>query len=177
MDSRAVAVGECGLDFDRNFSPPQVQEQWFEGSVETCLRASDAAVPSLSGRLSRASCVSCPAMRPRARLCIVLRGRQASLKAYLEAGYYIGITGWICDPRRGRSLQELVRLIPLDRLMLETDAPFLPPWDVAGLKRNQPAWLPHIARRVAACLDVTEPDLVAATTRTAASFFLGEGRC
>ena len=166
-DARAVAVGECGLDFDRNFSPPQVQEQWFEAQVALACELrmplflhERAAFDSFMRIMSRYS--------PTRSVVHCFTGTAREL----EAGYYIGITGWICDPRRGKLLQELVRRIPLDRLMLETDAPFLPPRDLTRLKRNEPAWLPHIARKVAACLDIAESDLVAATTRTAAGFFL-----
>lgn len=55
-------------------------------------------------------------------------GTGAELRAYVEQGWYIGITGWVCDEKRGKELQKIVSSIPLDRLMIETDAPFLAPW-------------------------------------------------
>ena len=71
---------------------------------------------------------------------------------YLELDCYIGITGWICDERRGQELQQLVKLIPADRLLLETDAPYLLPRDLDPRPRsriNEPAYLPHILASVA----------------------------
>ena len=73
----------------------------------------------------------------------------------LEAGYYIGITGWVCDQRRGEALRGLVPLIPLDRLLIETDAPFLRPHNAPPAdnsqhrKRNEPALLPFVVRQLA----------------------------
>jgi TatD DNase family protein len=105
-------------------------------------------------------------------------GTRQELTVYLEAGWHIGITGWICDERRGKHLRELVRLIPLDRLMLETDAPFLTPRDLkekpAG-GRNEPALLPHILHTVAQCLGKSAEEVAQATTATATSFFSIEG--
>ena len=87
-----------------------------------------------------------------------------SLKSYLDEGLYIGITGWICDERRGQELQELVKYIPADRLLLETDAPYLIPRDLKPKpksRRNEPQYLPHIARKVANCCGITEDKLIA----------------
>ena len=74
-------------------------------------------------------------------------GEAEELKAYLNLGLYVGITGWICDERRGKHLLELVKQIPKDRLLLETDAPYLTPRDLRPqpkARRNEPAFLPHI---------------------------------
>jgi len=96
------------------------------------------------------------------------------LKAYLNMGFYIGITGWICDERRGKHLRDLVRIIPLDRLMIETDAPFLTPRDLKEKPadgRNEPAFLPHILQAVARCTGKTVEEVAKATTETAVEFF------
>ena len=101
-------------------------------------------------------------------------GSDEALDAYLGLGLYIGITGWICDERRGRHLRSLVRRIPLDRLMLETDAPFLTPRDLRPQPRdgrNEPAFLPHIAATVAECLGRSLEEVARATTATARAFF------
>jgi TatD DNase family protein len=71
---------------------------------------------------------------------------------YLDLDCYIGITGWICDERRGVELQKLVRLIPADRLLLESDAPYLLPRNLdpkPSSRINEPAYLPHILANVA----------------------------
>jgi TatD DNase family protein len=89
-------------------------------------------------------------------------------------GLYIGITGWICDERRGTHLRDLVQRIPLDQLMLETDAPFLTPRDMRPKPkdgRNEPAFLPHILRVVAKAAGKSPEEVAAATTETAQSFF------
>jgi len=88
---------------------------------------------------------------------------------------HIGVTGWICDERRGQSLQQAVKQIPLDRIMLETDAPYLLPRDLKTKphkkNRNEPCFLPHIASAVANYMKVEEAQLIAAATDNSQSFF------
>jgi len=101
-------------------------------------------------------------------------GEKDELHAYLDLGLYIGITGWICDERRGRHLLELVRDIPPDRLLLETDSPYLTPRDLnpqPRARRNEPAFLPHIARAVAGALGRPLEEVALETTRNASLFF------
>jgi len=101
-------------------------------------------------------------------------GTRAELKACLDMGLHIGITGWICDERRGTHLRELVREIPLDRLMIETDAPFLVPRTMPTKPkdgRNEPAFLPYVLQAVADCLGKPVPAVAEATTKTAREFF------
>ena len=93
---------------------------------------------------------------------------------YLDMGLHLGITGWICDERRGTHLRELVREIPLDRLMIETDAPFLVPRTMPTKPkdgRNEPAFLPYVLQAVADCLGKPVPAVAEATTKTAREFF------
>ena len=101
-------------------------------------------------------------------------GSGEELEHYLSLGCYIGITGWINDERRGKHLRELVKLIPRDRLLLETDAPFLLPRDLpikAKNKRNEPRFLPHIAETVARCLEKDPAKLAKETTENTKRFF------
>ena len=93
-------------------------------------------------------------------------GGPAELQRYLELGLHIGITGWICDERRGAELREAVGAIPMNRLLLETDAPYLLPRDIKtkpAARRNEPALLPHILLRLASEMG-QDPDLVAAAS-------------
>jgi TatD DNase family protein len=107
-------------------------------------------------------------------------GEREELRAYLELDLYIGITGWICDERRGRHLVELVREIPRERLLLETDAPYLTPRDMRPqpkARRNEPAFLPHILRTVAAALGRPAEEVAAETAGNAMTLFrLDESR-
>ena len=76
-------------------------------------------------------------------------------------GFSIGITGWICDDRRAKELREAVRIIPLDRIMIETDAPYLTPRNVPGLDRtNVPQNIVYVARELAKYMKVSEDTLV-----------------
>jgi TatD DNase family protein len=94
--------------------------------------------------------------------------------AYLELGLHIGITGWINDERRGLHLREVVRGIPANRLMLETDAPYLMPRDIKPApktRRNEPMHLPHVARAVAAARGEDPGYVAKESTRNAREFF------
>ncbi|MGE5624297.1 MAG: TatD family hydrolase [Bacillota bacterium] len=169
----AVAVGECGLDYFRNFSPPDVQRKVFEmqlGLAVECrkpvfLHQRDAHGDFL--RLLRE-------YRPRLPRAVVhcFTGDATELKDYLALDCHIGVTGWICDERRGLSLRECVGLIPADRLMLETDAPYLIPRDLKPRPhRNEPMYLMHIAEVVAAMLGKPVGQLIRETTQNAEAFF------
>jgi TatD DNase family protein len=101
-------------------------------------------------------------------------GTAAELEAYLAHDLYLGITGWICDERRGQHLRELVQRIPENRLMIETDAPYLLPRDLRPkpkTRRNEPCHLPHILRTVADCRGVDPETLGRVTTENARRFF------
>ena len=101
-------------------------------------------------------------------------GEREELRSYLDLGLYIGITGWICDERRGKHLLELVREIPRDRLLLETDSPYLTPRDMKPqpkARRNEPAFLPHILAAVARALGRSAEEIAAETTRNARTLF------
>jgi TatD DNase family protein len=116
------------------------------------------------------------AHRPRLSKAVVhcFTGDTAELRDYLALDCHIGITGWICDERRGLHLRECVGLIPADKLMLETDAPYLIPRDLSpkpASNRNEPMYLPHIAEVVADCLKKPVEQLVEETTRNAEAFF------
>jgi TatD DNase family protein len=173
-NNEVVAIGECGLDFNRNFSPRPEQEKWFEAQV---VLAEELQMPLfLHERDARKRfCQILGASRkgvPAVLHCFT--GSDEDLNAYLDMGLHIGITGWICDERRGTHLRELVKRVPFGRLMLETDAPFLLPRTMpqrpkAG--RNEPAFLPYVLQTVADCLGKPTPDVAAVTTQTARQFF------
>ena len=174
-NSRVVAVGECGLDYFRNFSPQDSQRQVFEMQLRL---AEECRKPVfLHQRDAHADFMALlAAHRPRISRAVVhcFTGDAAELKEYLALDCHIGITGWICDERRGRHLRECVGLIPADKLMLETDAPYLIPRDLKprpASNRNEPMHLRHIAQVVAECLGKPLEQLIRETTRVAEDFF------
>ncbi|ASA26513.1 TatD family hydrolase [Paenibacillus donghaensis] len=170
-----VAIGECGLDYNRDFSPRELQRDWFGRQLELAaqlrlplfLHERDAHEDF--ARMLREG-------RPEALPAVVhcFTGSEAELHSYLELGLHIGITGWICDERRGGPLREVVRHIPLERMMIETDAPFLTPRDLRPKPkdgRNEPAFLPHIAQVIAECMGLAADEVMERTTETAKAFF------
>ncbi|MBP1963756.1 TatD DNase family protein [Paenibacillus aceris] len=174
--SQVVAIGECGLDYNRDFSPRDVQRTWFEEQIQL---ACELEMPLfLHEREAHPDFVRIlkPYLGTGKSKAVVhcFTGTLQELDVYLQLGLYIGITGWICDERRGKHLRELVKRIPLERLMLETDAPFLTPRDLPVKPqdgRNEPVFLPHVAATVAHCLGKTVEEVAEATTRTAREFF------
>lgn len=170
-----VAVGETGLDFNRNFSPPEDQERAFllqiglawESGLPLFLHERDASATQLAIlRATRNDWTG--------GVLHCFTGAREALFSYLDLGLHIGITGWICDERRGQELAALVKEIPADRLLLETDGPWLIPRDLPSLpkdRRNEPAFLPHIAATVARLRGEPLEDVVAATTANAKRLF------
>jgi TatD DNase family protein len=169
-----VAIGECGLDYDRDFSPRPQQRAAFEAQLEL---AAERQKPVFLHQRSAHDDFERILRNARPKLtggvvhCFT--GDARELDCYLELGLCIGITGFICDERRGTRLRELVRRIPPDRLMVETDAPFLLPRDLKGVngRRNEPAYLPHVARSVARYAGRDEAELRRSTTATAFELF------
>ncbi|MED5526235.1 TatD family hydrolase [Gallaecimonas pentaromativorans] len=160
-----LAIGECGLDFFRDLSPRAVQEQVFAAQLEL---AGELAMPVLLHEREAAERQHAILRQFRDRLpgavAHCFTGDEATLKRWLELDLYIGITGWICDERRGQHLRELVQMIPDDRLLVETDAPYLIPRDLKlKSRRNEPQYLPHIVRTIAACRR-QDPQTLAAMT-------------
>ena len=98
----------------------------------------------------------------------------AEARAYLDLGLYIGITGWISDERRGLHLREVVRTIPAERLLIETDGPYLLPRDLQPKpqsRRNEPMYLPHVLRAIATARGESPQELASLTTRNAHTLF------
>ena len=170
---RNVAIGECGLDFNRNYSPHPDQEKWFVAQLELGLELGKPLfLHSRDAHPRFHQIVRHHAVKHAVAHCFT--GERDELHAYLELGLYIGITGWICDERRGRHLVDLVKEIPQDRLLLETDSPYLTPRDLKlqpKARRNEPAFLSHIARAVAKAAGRPVEEIAAETTRNALRFF------
>jgi TatD DNase family protein len=170
-----VAVGEAGLDYYRNYSSREQQLHAFELQ---CGLAAETGKPLFLHERD-ASKDFYPVLkdyRDHVDNIVVhcFTGDADSLHRYLDLDLHIGITGWICDERRGVHLQSLVRDIPANRLMIETDAPYLLPRSLPQPprnRRNEPCFLTHIADTIATCREQTRDDLVQQTTLNANRFF------
>ncbi len=172
-EPRVVAIGECGLDFHRDHSPRPDQEACFVAQLEL---AAELGMPlflhSREAHPRFAEIVR--AHRPARAVAHCFTGTREELHACLDLDLYIGITGWVCDERRGHHLLELVREVPADRLLVETDAPYLVPRDLVPQprrRRNEPAFLPHIVATIARALGRPEQEVAAQTARNARALF------
>ncbi len=175
-NNNVVAVGECGLDFNRNYSTREQQIKAFEAQIEIAidtkkplfLHQRDAhedfisILKSCSGDLNQVV-VHC------------FTGTIEEVNDYHLLDFFIGVTGWICDERRGQDLRQAVKHIPLDRLLLETDAPYLLPRDMnekpVKKGRNEPCFLPHVASSVAKAMQLGEDVVITAAHENACKFF------
>lgn len=174
-DKRCVAVGECGLDYFRNLSPREAQLEAFRAQLDIArdtghavflhqrdahddfVEVLEAALPNLSRAVAH---------------CFT--GEGESLREFVAMGLYIGITGWICDERRGEHLKDIVSAIPDDRLMIETDSPYLLPRTIRPRpksRRNEPAHLTEVLKTVAQARAQTEEHVATITTANAKRFF------
>ena len=161
-NEKIVAVGECGLDYDRMFSTKENQIRCLEKHIVLAeklnrplfLHERSAAEDFIKRfkkhpAICQKSVVHC------------FTGNKETLDKYLSMGFSIGITGWICDDRRAKELREAVRIIPLDRILIETDAPYLTPRNVPGLDRtNVPQNIVYVAKELAKYMKVSEDTLV-----------------
>lgn len=159
---KIVAVGECGLDFDRMFSTRENQIRCLEKHIILAEKlnkplflhertAADEFIRRFKKHpdICKRSVVHC------------FTGDKDTLSKYLSMGFSIGITGWICDDRRGKELREAVRIIPPDRILIETDAPYLTPKNVPGLERtNVPQNIQYVVRDLAKYMKVSEDELM-----------------
>lgn len=161
------AIGECGLDFNRNFSTPLNQQRVFKEQVMLAkqlklplfLHQRDAFKPWFN--ILEPYINDIPAL-----VTHCFTGNKAELEQCIEAGMYIGITGWICDERRGQALRDIVSMIPLTQIMIETDAPYLTPRTIRPKpksSRNEPSYLPYIVSMLSSLLGCSELELIEQT--------------
>jgi len=188
--AEVVAVGECGLDYFRDLSPRPAQRRAFERQLQIGVdlavegvAADGLAVDGMRKPLflhQRDAHADFMAMMknfdgrlgPAVVHCFT--GSRAELFDYLDQDWHIGITGWLCDERRGQHLRELVKHIPGNRLMIETDAPYLLPRTVKpqpSHRRNEPMYLAHIVEELARDRGEEVAVTAANTAATARAFF------
>ena len=170
-----VAVGETGLDYFRDFSPRPAQRKAFERQLQ--LAAETGKPLFLHQRDAHADFMAMmkdfdSRLGPAVVHCFT--GTSEELFDYLDQDWHVGITGWLCDERRGQHLRELVRHIPAHRLMIETDAPYLLPRTVKPApshRRNEPMFLRHIVEELARDRGEDVASTAAQSTANARAFF------
>ncbi|OOF14846.1 MULTISPECIES: TatD family hydrolase [unclassified Salinivibrio] len=167
--AEVVAIGECGLDFNRDFSPRPQQEAVFDAQLALAAELSMPVFMHCRDAHDRWFAILRPWLdKLPAAVLHCFTGDDRALRECLDAGLYIGVTGWVCDERRGQALQQQVGWIPDDRLMIETDAPYLQPRDIRPRpksSRNEPKYLPHIAQTVARLRQQSVEHVIDCTTK------------
>ncbi|MGB6452505.1 MAG: TatD family hydrolase [Steroidobacteraceae bacterium] len=170
-----VAIGECGLDYFRDYSPRQTQRRAFERQLELAARIGK---PVFLHQRDAHEDFMAILREHRHELAGAVAhcftGTREELNACLELDLAIGITGWICDERRGAHLVPLMREIPATRLMVETDAPYLLPRDLRPRppsRRNEPMFLPHVAQALASARNEPLEELAESTTSATRALF------
>lgn len=165
-DPKIVAIGEIGLDYHWNVESKEVQKHWFLRQIEVakevglpiCVHSRDAAADTLAalreGKAEEAGGV------------IHCYSYSAELaKEYLSMGFYFGIGG-VVTFKNGRKCKEVVDMLPMDRIILETDAPYLAPEPYRG-KRNESGYLSYVAKEIALIKGISEEEVINRTTENA----------
>jgi TatD DNase family protein len=170
-----VAIGETGLDYFRDFSPRKEQRSSFEQQIQIAIQTG---LPFFLHQRDAHDDFIAILKEYRDHLSDVVvhcfTGTKPEMYECLDLDCFIGITGWICDERRGTHMKEYMKDIPSDRLMIETDSPYLKPRNLRPKiksHRNEPRLLPWILGTLAACRDEHPETLAEATTRNARAFF------
>ncbi len=174
-NNKVKSIGETGLDFFRDFSPRPTQIASFERHIDLAV---ELGLPLFLHERDAYPTFAEVLGPRRAELTNVIvhcfTGEAAALEHYLDLDCHIGITGWICDERRGAHLAELVKLIPANRLMLETDSPYLLPRNIRPRpksRRNEPRNLTVVCEFTAEILGISPAELARQTTENAQRFF------
>ena len=173
--TRPNAIGETGLDYFRNISPPNIQRDAFKIQIDIAkelelplyLHQRDAHDDFI--KIIKKNINNFPKF-----VVHCFTGSQSQLDQYLELGAYIGLTGWICDARRNIELRESIKNIPIERMMIETDCPYLIPKNIIDKPKNninEPKYLPHIAQEICDLIGIKIEELKAATSKNAYDFF------
>ena len=174
-----VSVGECGLDFDRDFSPRPIQEKCYEAHLELAIKMQKPLFLHERAAFKRFNEVTDAYLDKLPQGVIhCFTGSFQESKTYIDKGFFIGLTGAISDIRRFEHLKEVIQYVPLDRLMLETDAPYMLPKNIPNQqltkyneRRNEPSFLPFVAATIAQIKKISEEEVAEKTTKVAKDFF------
>jgi TatD DNase family protein len=176
---QVVAVGECGLDFDRDFSPRNQQEICFKAQLELAISTQKPLFLHERAAHNRFMALTNDYL-PKLPKAVVhcFTGTLQDAKTYLDKGFYLGFKGAISDVNRFAHLKEVIQYVPLNRLMIETDAPFMLPKNVPKTmltqyheRRNEPAFLPYAAGTIAQCKGISLDRVAAHSSENAKAFF------
>ena len=176
---QVVSVGECGLDFDRDFSPRNKQEECYKAQLELAIEVQKPLFLHERSAFNSFMNITKDYL-PQLPKAVVhcFTGTLQEAKTYLDNGFYLGFTGAISDAKRFAHLKEVIQYVPLDRMMIETDAPFMLPKNVPNSllkkyheRRCEPAFLPYVAGTIAQCKGITLDKVAEETTRNSKGFF------
>jgi TatD DNase family protein len=168
-DPKAVALGEIGLDYHYQFSPPETQKSLFRNQIDIGMTRGKPLIIHVREAMSDAMQILKEAECSRFRgVFHCFAGSAEDVPLLLEMGFYFSFTGVVTFRNFGK--QDVVTSVPLNRLLLETDAPYMTPVPLRG-KRNEPAMLIHTARRLAEIYAVPVETLVSQTTANAKALF------
>lgn len=164
-----VAIGECGLDFNRNYSAPEQQVKVFSEQIQLANRLSlPLYLHERDAREQQVDLLNKLCAEHTACITHCFTGGPDDAAAYLARGHWFGITGWVCDERRNQALLAALPGLPKERILVETDAPFLLPRTVRPRpKFNEPQWLPEVGRMLAQQLELPEAEIAALTKQNA----------
>jgi TatD DNase family protein len=177
--SYVVSVGECGLDFDRDFSPRPIQEQCYAAQLELAIETQKPLFLHERAAFERFNAITDTYLSKLPKAVVhCFTGSLQEAKTYLDKGFYLGFTGAISDYSRFNFLKEVVKYTPLDRMMIETDSPFMLPKNVPKYqlskykeRRNEPKFLPFVAATVAEFKGISVEEVAEQTTLNAKIFF------
>ncbi|UOU98665.1 TatD family hydrolase [Chryseobacterium daecheongense] len=172
--AHVVSVGECGLDFDRDFSPRPVQEKCYRAQLELAIEVDKPLFLHERSAFKRFNEITDEYISSLPEAVVhCFTGTLDEAKIYLNKGFYLGFTGAISDEKRFKHLEDVIRYVPLDRMMIETDAPFMLPKNMSRIqnRRNEPSFLPYVAQTIAHLKKISVAEIAAETTRVAGKFF------
>ncbi|RKS95946.1 TatD family hydrolase [Chryseobacterium defluvii] len=172
--SHVVSIGECGLDFDRDFSPRPVQEKCYRAHLELAIEVNKPLFLHERAAFTRFNEITdeyLPSLPEAVVHCFT--GTLEEAKIYLDKGFYLGFTGAISDEKRFKHLEDVIKYVPLGRMMIETDAPFMLPKNMPRIqnRRNEPSFLPYVAQTIAHLKKISISEVADETTRVAGKFF------
>lgn len=168
-EKKLVAIGETGLDYHYEHSPKKMQQKFLERYLQLALDCNLPVVIHCRDAFPDLFSIADATYKKEALLLHCFTGTLEEAKEALKRGWSISFSG-IVTFKKSESLREVARYLPLDRILIETDAPYLAPQSQRG-KKNEPAFLPETAAVVASLRNIPLPAFAAATTHNTARFF------